>query len=99
VDTAIWVKISKGKNMTDEQRQQIALFRYGLIVPIVMKEISKPEKYAISKKILSQKYNIPCSKKGTIKERTFRRYIIDELMADWELAIDGENIFKIDPLK
>jgi hypothetical protein len=23
----------------------------------------------------------------------------DELMADWELAIDGENIFKIDPLK
>ena len=23
----------------------------------------------------------------------------DELMADWELAINGENIFKIEPLK
>lgn len=23
----------------------------------------------------------------------------DELIADWELAINGENIFKIDPLK
>jgi hypothetical protein len=23
----------------------------------------------------------------------------DELLADWELAIDGENIFRIDPLK
>ena len=23
----------------------------------------------------------------------------DELMADWELAINGETIFKIDPLK
>jgi hypothetical protein len=23
----------------------------------------------------------------------------DELMADWELAINGENIFKIDPLR
>jgi hypothetical protein len=23
----------------------------------------------------------------------------DELMADWELAIKGETIFKIDPLK
>ncbi|MCH7731093.1 MAG: DUF4160 domain-containing protein [Candidatus Marinimicrobia bacterium] len=23
----------------------------------------------------------------------------DDLMADWELAIHGENIFKIDPLK
>lgn len=23
----------------------------------------------------------------------------DELMANWELAINGENIFKIDPLK
>ncbi|RLA23309.1 MAG: hypothetical protein DRQ62_06545, partial [Gammaproteobacteria bacterium] len=23
----------------------------------------------------------------------------DELMADWELAINGEPIFKIDPLK
>jgi len=23
----------------------------------------------------------------------------DELMADWELAINGEEVFKIDPLK
>ena len=23
----------------------------------------------------------------------------DELMADWELAVKGENVFKIDPLK
>ena len=23
----------------------------------------------------------------------------EELMADWELAIQGENVFKIDPLK
>lgn len=23
----------------------------------------------------------------------------DDLMADWELAIHGENVFKIDPLK
>ena len=23
----------------------------------------------------------------------------DELMADWELAVNGESIFKIDPLK
>jgi len=23
----------------------------------------------------------------------------EELMADWELAINGENVFKIDPLK
>jgi len=23
----------------------------------------------------------------------------DELMADWELAINGESVFKIDPLK
>lgn len=23
----------------------------------------------------------------------------DELMADWELALKGENIYKIDPLK
>lgn len=61
--------------MTDEQKQQIALFRYGLIAPIVMKKISKPEKYSICKKILSQKYDIPCSKRDTINERTLRRYI------------------------
>jgi len=24
---------------------------------------------------------------------------VDELMADWELAINGEEVFKIDPLK
>ena len=23
----------------------------------------------------------------------------DELMADWELAVNGESVFKIDPLK
>ena len=38
----------------------------------------------------------------TNKKKLVEAWILiheDELMADWELAINGEEIFKIDPLK
>ena len=38
----------------------------------------------------------------TNKKKLVEAWILiheDELMADWELAISGEEIFKIDPLK
>ena len=38
----------------------------------------------------------------TNKKKLVKAWILiheDELMADWELAINGEEVFKIDPLK
>ena len=38
----------------------------------------------------------------TNKKKLVEAWILihqDELMADWELAINGEEVFKIDPLK
>ena len=45
---------------------------------------------------------IIAGKMKTSKRKLVEAWIVihaDELMADWELAISGEEIFKIDPLK
>ena len=52
-------------------------------------------------------FSIPDGKILNGKMKTKKRKLVeawiliheDELMADWELAINGEEIFKIDPLK
>lgn len=41
--------------------------------------------------------NIPINKKKLVDAWVVIHQ--DELMADWELAISGESVFKIDPLK
>ena len=52
-------------------------------------------------------FSIPDSKVLNGEMKTNKRKLVeawilfheDELMADWELAINGEETFKIDPLK
>ena len=52
-------------------------------------------------------FSIPDGKVLSGEMKTNKRKLVeawiliheDELMADWELAINGEEIFKIDPLK
>ncbi len=52
-------------------------------------------------------FSIPDGKVLNATMKTNKRKLVeawiliheDELMADWELAINGEEVFKIDPLK
>lgn len=60
--------------MNDEQKKEIALFRYGLIHPLMQDNISSREKTSIRRQILQTEHKIPYSKTKWIDERTLRKY-------------------------
>ncbi len=86
----------------------IAMF-YGIIVSMYYFDNKKHNLPHVHIKYQGDEaiFSIPDGKiiEGEIK--TSKRKLIeawieihqDELMADWELAINGEEVFKIDPLK
>jgi hypothetical protein len=86
----------------------IAMF-YGIIVSMYYFDNKKHNLPHVHIKYQGDEaiFSIPDGKiiEGEIK--TNKRKLIeawieihqDELMADWELAINGEEVFKIDPLK
>jgi putative transposase len=60
--------------MNDEQKKEIALFRYGLIHPLLQESLSRQEKTVIRRQILQTEHNIPYSGCKKIDERTLRKY-------------------------
>ncbi|MDD2235380.1 MAG: DDE-type integrase/transposase/recombinase [Desulfitobacteriaceae bacterium] len=61
--------------MNKDQDLERALFRYGLIHPLLDDSLSPGEKSALRKQILSKTYDIPHSNRTTISERTLRQYL------------------------
>jgi transposase InsO family protein len=62
------------KTMTDEEKLEIGLFRYGLIHPLLQEGLPKGEKMALIRQILSKTHEIPRSSRTTISERTLFEY-------------------------
>ena len=63
------------QQVEEKQREQIALFRYGLISTLVSRKLLKGEKAELLKKISSQEHINPFNEKQTISIRTLERYI------------------------
>jgi hypothetical protein len=62
--------------MTEEQREAIALFRYGIILPFLSQEkLEWGMKGEIRRRLASQGYDIPHSSKHTIDEETIRKWV------------------------
>lgn len=61
--------------MNNDQNLERALFRYGLIHPLLDDSLSPGEKSVIRKQILSKTYDIPHSSRTTVSERTLRQYL------------------------
>ena len=61
--------------MTEEEKLEIGLFRYGLVHPLLQTELPKGEKMALMRQILSKPYEIPGSSRTTISERTLFVYL------------------------
>jgi len=61
--------------MTEEEKLEIGLFRYGLIHPFLQEGLPKGEKTALMRQILSKTYEIPGSCRTTISERTLFVYL------------------------
>lgn len=61
--------------MTEEEKLEIGLFRYGLIHPLTLEGLPKGEKMALIREIISKTYEIPGSSRTTISERTLFDYL------------------------
>lgn len=61
--------------MTEEEKLEIGLFRYGLIHPLLQEGLPKGEKMAMIRHILGKTYNIPNSSRTTVSERTLFTYL------------------------
>ena len=61
--------------MTEEEKMEMGLFRYGLIHPLLQEGLRKGEKAALMRQILSKTYNIPNSSRTTVSERTLFTYL------------------------
>ena len=60
--------------MNDEQKKEVALFRYGLIHPLVQDNVGSNEKTTMRRQILQTEHKIPYSNLVRIDERTLRKY-------------------------
>lgn len=60
------------KDLGDE----IALFRYGVIAPLINQDLKTGEKYALAKELSKKTYKIPNSKKTSISLRSIHRYLL-----------------------
>ena len=61
--------------MNESMRNEIAAFRFGLIAPIVQRQLQPGERYALLKEIAQQRYTIPGSEKNTVSVRSLERYL------------------------
>jgi len=61
--------------MIKEEKIELALFRYGLIHPLLGESLPYKEKAALRKQILSKTHEMPNSCRTTINERTLRKYV------------------------
>jgi|GEM_PF-3728297 len=62
--------------MDETKREEIALFRYGLILPFLMPdELEWGVKGEIRKRLAAQPYNIPHSSKHSVDEETIRKWL------------------------
>lgn len=58
----------------EERRTQIALFRYGLIAPLLYRTLERGELTAHLKAVAAQSHRIPYSTRTTVDEETLWRY-------------------------
>lgn len=70
--------------MIEEHRQKVANFRYGLIAPLVTRQLELGEQAQLLKEIARHYYDIPFSNTKTVSVRTLERYIKAYKEGGWE---------------
>jgi hypothetical protein len=60
----------------DEKTGKIAMFRYGLIVPLVAEALPKGELTRRAEEIATRRYDIPASKRTAISVDTLLRWVM-----------------------
>lgn len=81
--------------MNEKQRQEIANFRYGLIAPLVTRQLQPGEQAQQLKEIASHTYDIPYSQARKISLRTLERYLQDYRRGNWEALMPSVRADKL----
>jgi putative transposase len=61
--------------MNDQQLQEIAAFRFGVIAPVVQRKLAAGQRYALLRELAAQSYTIPYSDSTRISIRSLERYL------------------------
>jgi putative transposase len=61
--------------MNEQERNEIAAFRFGVIAPIVQRNLHPGERYALLRDLAEQSYKIPYSDNTSISIRSLERYL------------------------
>lgn len=61
--------------MNEQDRNEIAAFRFGLIAAVVQRNLLPGERYTLLREIAQQTYSIPFSEKTKISIRSLERYL------------------------
>jgi putative transposase len=61
--------------MNEQERNEIAAFRFGLIATVVQRNLLPGERYALLREIADQTYKIPGSEKTSVSMRSLERYL------------------------
>lgn len=65
----------EGKRMSEQERNEMAAFRFGMIAPVVQRNLKAGERYALLRELAAQSYTIPYSEKTRISIRSLERYL------------------------
>jgi putative transposase len=61
--------------MNEQERNEIAAFRFGIIAPVVQRNLHPGERYALLRDLAQQSYKIPYSDNTSISIRSLERYL------------------------
>ncbi|CAM4413204.1 DDE-type integrase/transposase/recombinase [Paenibacillus alkaliterrae] len=61
--------------MNDQQLQEIAAFRFGVIAPVLQRKLAPGHRYALLRELAAQTYTIPYSVSTRISIRSLERYL------------------------
>jgi putative transposase len=61
--------------VNEHDRNEIAAFRFGLVAPVIQRNLLPGERYALLRQIAEQTYKIPGSEKMSVSIRSLERYL------------------------
>jgi len=81
--------------MDEQQRQAIANFRYGLIAPLVSRQLEAGEQMTLMRDIVSHVYTYPDGAMRKLSLRTLERYIAAYRSGGWEALLPSVRADKL----
>ena len=81
--------------MNEQQRQQVANFRYGLIAPLVSRKLEAGEQMALMRDIVSHVYTTPTGEEKRMSLRTLERYIQAYRTGGWDALVPSVRADKL----